>query len=170
MSKIRRLVFILPVVIATLTLIGPGEGVAAARLRNGPGQQPAGNPKTLEGTWRVEVTLRNCLTGDPVQPAFPALASFTRDGTVTTSDGSVSPAARGTGLGVWGRVRGGAFAAVIEAFLFNGGVRTGLQRITQEIEVVAGGDDFNADVTSEIVDINGNVVALGCATSIGRRF
>jgi hypothetical protein len=58
---------------------------------------------------------------------------------------------------------------VTEAFLFNGGVRTGLQRISQEIEVVADGDEFNANVTSEIEDTSGNVIATGCATSIGRR-
>ena len=170
MPKSRRLVLILPVATAVLTVIGQGEGAAAAPLSIGSSEQLTENRKTLEGTWRVEVTLRNCLTGEPIQNPFPALASFTRDGTVTTSDGSVSPAARGAGLGIWGRVREGAFAAVIEAYLFNGGVRTGVQRITQEIDVAAGGDDFNADVTSEIVDINGNVVARGCATSIGRRF
>jgi hypothetical protein len=76
---------------------------------------------------------------------------------------------RGTGLGVWWRVPEGAFAAVTEAFLFNGGIRTGVQRITQEIEVAAGHEEFNASVTSEILDVSGNVVAAGCATSIGRR-
>jgi hypothetical protein len=90
-------------------------------------------------------------------------------GTLTTADGGLSPAVRGTGLGTWWRVRGGGFAAVTEAFLFNGGVRTGLQRISQEIEVVADGDEFNANVTSEIEDTSGNVIATGCATSIGRR-
>jgi hypothetical protein len=65
-------------------------------------------------------------------------------------------------------VSDGAFAAVTEAFLFNGGTRSGLQRISQEIDVTAGGE-FNATVTSEIEDVNGNVVARGCATSVGRR-
>jgi hypothetical protein len=31
------------------------------------------------------------------------------------------------------------------------------------------GEEFSADVTSEIQDPNGNVIATGCATSIGRR-
>ena len=171
MSRIRRLVFTAPqLAFLTLTIIVLVQSVAAARPNGGSGgKQSAGNRRTLEGTWRVEIRLLNCLTGAPVQPPFPALASFAPGGTVTTADGGLSPAVRGTGLGTWWRVRGGGFAAVTEAFLFNGGVRTGLQRISQEIEVVADGDEFNANVTSEIEDTSGNVIATGCATSIGRR-
>ena len=170
-SKIRRLIFADPrLAIATLTIVVLAEGIAAAR-QNGHsgGDQSAQAHGTLEGTWRIEITLRNCLTGAPVQSPFPALASFARGGTVTTADGGLSPAVRGTGLGAWWRVRGGAFSALTEAFLFNGGVRTGTQRIMQEIEVGPSGEEFNADVVSEVQDINGNVVATGCATSIGRR-
>ena len=171
MSKIRRLVFTsLQLAIATLTIVAVAESTATARP-NGPsgGKQAAPDRRTLEGTWRVEITLRNCLTGEAVQTPFPALASFARGGTVTTADGGLSPAARGTGLGAWGRGRGGTFWAITEAFLFNEGVRTGGQRITQEIEVAADGEEFNANVVSEIQGVNGNVFATGCATSIGRR-
>ena len=171
MSKIRRLLLTFSrLAIVTLSIIVLAQGAVAARLNAGSaGQQSARHDRRLEGTWRVEVTLRNCMTGEPVQAPFPALASFARGGTVTTADGGLSPAVRGTGLGTWWRVRGGAFWAITEAFLFNGGVRTGTQRITQEIDVAAGGEEFNANVTSEIADVNGNVIARGCATSIGRR-
>ena len=152
------------ITIATLTIV-----LLSQERPNGQSQSAA-DGRTLEGTWRVEITLRNCQTGAPVQNPFPALASFARGGTVTTADGGLSPAVRGIGLGVWWRVPGGAFAAVTEAFLFNGSIRTGLQRITQEIEVAADGEEFDANVTSQIHDINGTVIAGGCATSIGRRF
>lgn len=170
-SRIRRLVRASSqLAIATLTLIVAAQGIAAARQNDVSNEiRSAGDRRTLEGTWRVEITLRNCVTGQPVQNPFPALASFARGGTVTTADGGLSPAVRGTGLGVWWRAPHGAFAAVTEAFLFNGGIRTGVQRITQEIEVAADGHEFNASVTSEIQDVNGNVVAAGCATSIGLR-
>jgi hypothetical protein len=169
--RIRRLVFTFSShTLATLAIILLAQAVAAALPNDGAGgEQPAAHRGTLEGTWRVEITLRNCLTGEPVQPPFPALASFARGGTVTTADGGLSPAVRGTGLGTWWRMRGGAFAAVTEAFLFNGNVRTGVQRITQEIEVAAGDDEFTANVGSEIEDVDGNVVGRGCATSIGWR-
>jgi len=164
-STIRPLVL----AIATLTIVGLSQRVDGVRLSEHSGEsQSVPDGRTLEGTWRVEITLRNCLTGEPVQNPFPALASFARGGTVTTADGGLSPAVRSTGLGVWWRVDG-AFAAVTEAFLFSGVVRTGTQRITQEIILTPDGDEFNANVTSEIRDVNGNVVAPGCATSIGRR-
>ena len=147
-------------------LLTGATGVARA---NPAPSQESSSRRTLEGTWRVEITLLNCLTGQPVQPPFPALATFARGGTVTTADGGLSPGVRGTGLGAWVRLRGGAFMAVTEAFLFNGSVRTGVQRITQQIEVAAHGEEFSADVASQILDTNGNVVATGCATSIGRR-
>jgi hypothetical protein len=144
--------------------------LAAGRQNDGlREEQLAGDGRTLEGTWRIEITLRNCATGQPVQGPFPALASFARGGTVTTADGGLSPAVRGTGLGVWRREPEGGFAAVTEAFLFNGAIRTGVQRITQKIEVAVGDEEFNASVTSEILDVNGNVVAAGCATSVGKR-
>jgi hypothetical protein len=165
-SRIRPLVL----AIAALTIVGLSHRIDAELLSEHSGKsQSVPDGRTLEGTWRVEITLRDCLTGEPVQNPFPALASFARGGTVTTADGGLSPAVRSTGLGVWWRVSGGAFAAVTEAFLFNGGVRTGTQRITQGIRVTRDGDEFNANVTSEIQDVNGNVVATGCATSIGRR-
>lgn len=48
-------------------------------------------------------------------------------------------------------------------------VRTGVQRITHEIELAAGGEEFIAKATSAIEDVNGNLVAAACATSVGRR-
>jgi hypothetical protein len=171
-SRIRQLVFVFPrLAVATLAIVVVAQGTAAAQPNDrSDGERSVRDRRTLEGTWRVEITLRNCQTGEPVQTPFPALASFARGGTVTTADGGLSPTVRGTGLGAWWRVRGGAFWAITEAFLFNGGVRTGVQRIKQAIRVADDGDEFNANVTSEIQDTNGNVVATGCATSIGRRF
>jgi hypothetical protein len=170
-SRIRCVVFTpRRLAIAVFTLVTVIPGLAAARHNDSSNAgQSGGDGRTLEGTWRVEITLRNCATGQPVQNPFPALASFARGGTVTTADGGLSPAVRGTGLGVWWRLPEGIFVAVTEAFLFNGGVRTGVQRIVQEIEVAAGHEEFNARVSSDILDVNGNVVAAGCATSIGRR-
>jgi hypothetical protein len=57
--------------------------------------------RTIEGTWRVQITLRDCTSGQPPRSPFNALASFARGGTVTTADGGLSPASRTTGLGVW---------------------------------------------------------------------
>ena len=126
--------------------------------------------RTIEGTWRVQITLRDCTSGQPLRSPFPALASFARGGTVTTADGGLSPASRTTGLGVWSHSTGGTYAAVTEAFLFAPtGVNTGTQRIMQHIEFDRYEDTFEATVSSSVLDMQGSVVAVGCATSIGRR-
>ena len=123
---------------------------------------------TLEGTWRVEITLRNCDTGHPMGMPFPALATFAQGGTLTTSDGGMSPAVRGTGHGLWWRLRGRTFAALTEAFMFNGGIRSGTQRISQEIDLEQDGI-FEARVSSAVLDTAGRVLFAGCASSVGRR-
>jgi len=125
---------------------------------------------TLEGTWRVEITLVNCQTGEQLRDPFPALATFARGGTVTTSDGGLSPTVRGAGHGDWWRTQGRTFAAIAEAFLFTPtGALSGRQRLVQQIELDAGGMDFEATVSSTILNTFGQVVAVGCARSVGRR-
>jgi hypothetical protein len=124
---------------------------------------------TLEGTWRVEITLRNCATGDPVGTPFPALATFARGGTMTTSDGGMSPAARGAGHGVWWRQQGRGFGAITEAFLFSANVLTGTQRLVQQIELDDRGMEFEARVSSSVISTAGQVMFTGCASSVGRR-
>ncbi|MBA3231682.1 MAG: hypothetical protein H0T05_02570 [Acidobacteria bacterium] len=146
-----------------------GLGVGAGeRSAQGTPSSPAA---TLEGTWRVEITVRNCDTGQPVfNTPFPALASFARGGTLTTSDGGMSPAARGAGHGVWWRSQGRTFAALTEAFTFGPtGVRTGTQRLSQEIELDHQGMAFQSRIASVVLDTAGQVTFTGCATSIGRR-
>jgi hypothetical protein len=125
---------------------------------------------TLEGTWRVEITLRHCDTGVQLGTPFPALATFARGGTVTTSDGGTSPTARGTGHGVWWRLQGREFAAVTEAFMFApSGSLSGRQRITQQIEVGRDGMTFEATIAARVMDPAGQVLFSGCASSVGRR-
>ena len=145
--------------------VGMGLSVGAEE-KNG---TQAAAAATLEGTWRVEITLRNCDTGQALGIPFPALATFARGGTLTTSDGGLSPAVRGTGHGVWWRTPGRTFAALSEAFMFNGGVRSGTQRISQEIDLDYDGMTFEARVSSAVLNTAGQIVFAGCASSIGRR-
>lgn len=133
-------------------------------------QDSRSQARTLEGTWRVQITLRNCQTGDPLRPPFPALATFAQGGTLTTADGGLSPLVRGPGHGIWRHAGGHTFGAVSEAFLFTAtGSLNGTQRITQSIEIGRDADEFYANVSSGIFDINGILLAPGCATSVGRR-
>jgi hypothetical protein len=145
---------------------GLGVAAEAGRVQGTSGSAAA----TLEGTWRVEITVRNCETGEQAFPPFPALATFARGGTLTTSDGGMSPAARGAGHGVWWRLQGRTFAALTEAFMFGPtGVRSGTQRLSQEIDLEHDGMEFHSRISSAVLDTAGQVIFAGCATSVGRR-
>jgi hypothetical protein len=124
---------------------------------------------SLEGTWRVQITLRDCDTLAPLGQPFDALASFNAGGTVLTADGSMSPAARSTGHGVWRRLGKGHYSATIEAFLFANGVRSGTQRLVQEIAMAPDGQSYDSSVGAAIFNTAGQVVFSGCASAVGQR-
>jgi hypothetical protein len=132
--------------------------------------QEAATGKGLEGTWRVEVTLRDCNTGAALGGPIRSLLSFARGGTMIETTTRFSPAVRGPGYGIWQQVQGSTFSSTFEAFRYDpAGVWFETQRITQTIEI---GDDSNtwtANAHNEIFDTNDNLLASGCSTAVGHR-
>lgn len=129
----------------------------------------------LQGTWRVQVTLHNCQTGDPLV-SFASLLTFASGHTLIelTSSPAFLPGQRTPGLGVWSRTDGHTFSAVSDAFILfpsvanPPGFKRGVQRITQTIEV--NGDDFAANASNQFFDTDGVQYDTGCATAVGHRF
>jgi len=137
------------------------------------GDEPGGTEpeaRKLEGTWRVQVTLRDCDTDAALGNPFAAMVTFARGGTLTSADGGFNPALRGPGHGIWNHRGGHTYSALTEAFLFNSsGVWIGTQRLRQTIEIGADADEFKATISAQILAPGGNVLFSGCATSVGRR-
>lgn len=124
----------------------------------------------LEGTWRMQVTIRDCASGAALR-TFPAFLTFAQGGTLTETTTGFPPALRTPGHGAWEHLGGQTYRAVSEAFLFNpAGVWTGTQRLTQIIEVSIDGEEMNSNATNEIFDTNGTLIANGCATAVGTYF
>ena len=128
----------------------------------------------LAGTWRMQVTPKNCQTGQ-AGPGFDVLLSFARGGTLTEvmNAQAFQPGQRTAGLGVWDHERGNRYKAVWDAFvLFDSpgppGYKRGVQRLAWEIRV----DDDQAtfDATSQFLDASGNLVFATCANGTGTRF
>jgi hypothetical protein len=142
------------------------------------GASPASAATRLEGTWRVQVTTRDCTTGAPLL-TFAAMLSFHGGGvlTGTTSNPVFQAGQRSPDHGVWQRVHGASYSAVSEAFiLFDSepnpplpGFEKGTQRITQAIEMTSP-NDFTSDATTEFFDVSGNPIGNGCATAVANRF
>jgi hypothetical protein len=124
----------------------------------------------LEGTWRMQVTVKDCQTG-VVLRSFPGLLAFVKGGTVTQATAGQPPPLFTNGIGVWEHTGGRTYTAVIEAFAFNpAGVWIATHRFTRTIELDRNGDDFTDTIKLEILDTSGNLIAPGCGSSTARRF
>jgi len=124
----------------------------------------------LEGTWRVQLTIRDCQTGAALR-TFPALFTFAKGGTLTATTAGQSPALFSPNLGVWGHTHGNTYSAVSEAFVFSpAGAWIQTHRLTRTIEISNDADQFTDKVKLEILSTTGNVIATGCATSVASRF
>jgi hypothetical protein len=136
-------------------------------------QSPVPAGRELEGTWKVEVTQRDCNTGDPLGPPFQSLLTFASGGTMTeTTDNPLFyPAERSPGHGVWSFRGRSRYTAATTAFITLNGVLTETQKISQIIEM---GDDLNRfntlKATVQFFDPNGKLLVTGCASAAGVRF
>jgi hypothetical protein len=123
----------------------------------------------IEGTWRVQVTQRNCQTGAELR-TFPAMLTFAKGGTLTGTTTAFPVALRGPDHGLWSHTGNRDYQAVSEAFLFNSsGAWVQTQRITQSIELTADADTLNSKATVDFFDTSGNTVLTGCATAVATR-
>jgi hypothetical protein len=125
---------------------------------------------TLEGTWRVQVTVKDCQT-DAVLRTFPGLFAFAKGGTLTETTGGQPPSLFTPGFGVWRHTGDRTYTGVFEAFVFSpAGVWMQTNRFTHTIELDKDADEFTSTIKLEIFDTSGNLIAPGCGTSVARRF
>jgi hypothetical protein len=148
--------------LAVMLLLTSGLGA-----QEGNSESQAGR---LEGTWRVQLTVRDCQTG-AVQRTFPALFAFAKGGILTGTTAGQPPAIATPVLGIWAHTGGHSYSAVTEAFIFNpAGTWIQTHRLTRAIELNQNADEFTDITKLEIFDTSGNLIATGCATSVARRF
>jgi hypothetical protein len=141
-----------------------GSGLTARAQSNGDNSQ-----KGLEGAWRLQVTVRDCNTGQPLR-TFPGVFTFAQGGTATVITSGQLPSLATPGLGVWKHTEGHNYAAVTDAFVFSpAGVWIQTHRLTRAIQVSIDGDEFTDTVALQILDTAGNPIATGCATSLATR-
>jgi hypothetical protein len=124
----------------------------------------------LEGTWRVQLTVRDCQSG-AAQRTFPALFAFAKGGILTYTTAGQPPALATPGYGIWGHTGGLSYSAVTEAFIFNpAGSWIQTHRLTRAIELNKAADGFTDTTQLEIFDTSGNLIVTACATSVAVRF
>jgi hypothetical protein len=130
----------------------------------------------LVGTWRVQVTTFNCVSGVKA-PSFKSMLSFASGGTLigTTANPAFQPGQLSVGLGIWNDSSKNTFQAVSEAYILFAtpanppapGLMRGTQRITQTIQV--NGDQLTSNATVQFFDESGKELVKGCASATGER-
>lgn len=142
-----------------------GSGPTARAQSNGDNSQ-----RGLDGAWRLQVTVRDCITGQPLRPTFPALATFAKGGTSNIVTAGQLPSLFTPQLGVWQHTQGHNYTAVGEAFVFStAGALIQTHRFTRFIQVSADGASFIDLIALQIFDTAGNPIATGCGTTVATR-
>lgn len=143
----------------------------------GQSAQSAASP--LEGTWQVQVTVRDCQTGDPLgPPPFRSILTFARGGTMAEDTSHFAPGQRGPGQGVWHMIGHNVFYVKTVAFINfttpamgpSPGFLAGQQIIKQTITYDNASDTWNAVAATLYTDTNDTVYRTGCSTATGTRF
>jgi hypothetical protein len=132
-------------------------------------------PKTLAGTWAVQVSFVTCDTAVPTQPTFPTLHTYLGEnaGSMIEHGGRVGPpptVSRTVAQGTWQRVRGSRYEAVYEFFRFDGtGAFIGSNRITRDITLGSKGLFFSSTGTAVGFDAAGTQIGVACLRETGLR-
>ena len=127
----------------------------------------AQDAQTLEGTWHVTVTIRNCQTGAPIRTVL-ALNTFVPGGSMfETANGFLRSPSHGT----WQKIAGHDYTATFMFFTFNpDGSWLGSNKITRTITLSGDHQTFTAIASVGIFDASGKLIATGCATEEAQRF
>jgi hypothetical protein len=134
------------------------------------GQSDAAPERSLVGVWITEVTRRNCDTGQPIGNTGRIQNTFAEGGTLLETIGP--SAIRSPGNGIWKREHGYNEYSFATRFMRYdaAGVFVGSGVVRAAITLDDTGDNYTSTATSEALDVNGNVIGSGCATSVATRF
>jgi hypothetical protein len=124
----------------------------------------------LEGTWDVQVTIRNCQTGGAIR-TFASTTTFMSGGTLLDSTSGTPQALRTPGHGVWNHISRNTYRFSFKSFNFDaGGNSTGWQIVRHEAHLNTRAAEFESAGTAEVYNANGNLVFTGCSTTTATRF
>jgi hypothetical protein len=134
---------------------------------NGNGRNGGGR---VEGTWDVQVTIRNCQTGAAIR-TFASTTTFMSGGTLIDSTSGTPQALRTPGHGVWEHISRNTYRSSFKSFNFDaGGNFTGWQIVRHEANLNTRAAEFESAGTAEVYNANGNLVFTGCSTTTATRF
>ena len=131
----------------------------------GSAQQSAGQARTVEGVWNVQVIVRDCASGDALAPPVNSLVTFVAGGTLHESvgGGGFAPGQRSDGHGTWthkgGRAYDQRFVSLINFATAPGpgpGFEAGWMKVQHTVKVIDAGH-FESVGTNTFYRLNGEV-------------
>ena len=155
-------------------LVMAGEGVSLAQSNN------SASRNGLEGTWVVEVTLRDCSSNAPLGPAFNSLVTFHRGGTVSesTSSRAFAVGQRSDGHGTWSAEGHHTYTQrMVNLINFDTpanlpvtpGFNAGWSVVSHRLEMIDA-DHTTSSGTNEFYRADGTLYRRGCSTAVSVRF
>ena len=125
--------------------------------------------RSLVGVWVTQVTRRNCDTGEP-RGTSRIQVTFAEGGTFLETIGP--SILRSPGNGIWKREHGWKEYSSAQRFMRYdaAGSFIGSGVVRAAITLDETGDHYTSTATNDVLDINGNVIGSGCATSVSTRF
>ena len=134
------------------------------------GQSDKAPERSLVGVWLTQVTRRNCDTGEPIGATSQSQLTFAKGGTLLET---VGPSIfRSPGNGIWKREHGwNEYSFALRFMRFDAAgvfVGSGVVRVALTLDET--GNHYTSTATNDILDVNGNVIGSGCATSVSTRF
>lgn len=162
----RNLSFLAAATLAVLPGIGSST---SASIGNGlpPSWLPA--PLRLAGVWDVNVTLRDCTSGNAMV-TFPAMNQYGADGSSIEFGVNMPPSLRYPSLGTWRFSGQRSYSSQFSFFRFNpDGSYAGTQDVKRSITLSNDANQFTSVASVSIYDPQHHLVKSGCATEAGVR-
>ncbi len=149
--------------LALLMLVG-GQQISVSAKKKDEGHKPS-----LVGVWVTQVTRTNCETGATIGVGQIQL-TFAKGGTLLETIGPST--VRSHGNGIWKREPGkNEYSYVLRFMRYEAaGPPVGSGVVRGAIRLDENGNHYTATATNDVLDINGNVISSGCATSVSTRF
>ena len=159
-------------------MLGMGVAMVLSAASAVSAQPSAGEGRTLQGTWYVQVTIRDCATGAALAPPVRSLVTFAAGGSVHESvgGGGFAPGQRSDGHGTWthkgGQTYDQRFVALVNFSTPPGpgpAFEAGWIKVSHTVTMIDA-DHTESAGTNNFYRLNGEVYRSGCSTATGTRF
>jgi len=128
-----------------------------------------GGSGRLDGTWDVQLTVRNCQTGATIR-TLPEVATFMFGGTMLYSTSGIPQSLKTPGHGNWRHVSGNNYEFEFKSLNFDaGGVFTGWTIVIHAATLNSEATGYISEGTAEVFNPNGTSIFKGCSTATATR-